>query len=198
MCLIVSLMDQQNTKIQVQEQSNGELLKQRIEEAKESQKETSLEISEDEIEINNDYKEVQKIVTKDTKGKKEYEEYYGGMYMTEEGELVVQIVDASTNEKKNIINNTSNKVVINEVENSYNDLQETYKEISKKFQDCVENEQDNKELKALTDNMIGVSIDQERNAIVVNLETVSDEAKVLFEKYYGNDNVILGNCETNA
>ena len=187
----MSLMYQQNTKIQAQEQSNGELLKQRIEESKKTQEETRLGISEDEKEINNDYKEVQKIVTKDTKSGKEYTKYYGGMYMTEEGKLVLQTVDASISEQKNIINNTSDKVVIKEVENSYNDLQETYKEVSQKFQRFVENEQGNKELKVLTDNMLGVSIDQERNMVVVDLESVTDEAKSLFEKYYGNVNVIF-------
>ena len=183
--------------IQAQDKSNAELLKQRIEESKESQKENSLEVLEDEIEINNDYKEVQKIVTKDIKNGKKYIEYYGGAYMTDEGQLVVQTVDASTSEQNNILNNTSDHVVIKMVENTYNNLQETYKEISKKFQGYVENPQniDNKELKTLTDNMLGVSIDQERNAIVVDLGSVTEEAKALFKKYYGYNDVIFDKGE---
>ncbi|MDE7424408.1 MAG: S1 family peptidase [Lachnospiraceae bacterium] len=193
MCLIFTFMQQEIIIIQAQDKSNAELLKQRIEQSKESQRENSLEVLEDEIEINNDYKEVQKIVTKNTKNGKKYIEYYGGAYMTDEGQLVVQTVDASTSEQNNILNNTSDHVVIKMVENTYNDLQETYKEISKKFQDYVENLQniDNKELKALTDNMLGVSIDQERNAIVVDLESVTEEAKALFKKYYGYNDVIF-------
>ena len=39
--------------------------------------------------------------------------------------------------------------------------------------------------------MLDVSIAQERNTVVVDLESVTDEAKSLFEKYYGNVNVAL-------
>lgn len=190
-CFIFTSLLQNNIIVKAQDKSNAELLKQRIEESKESQKENSKEILDNEIK--DDYKKVQKIVTMDTKRKKKYVEYYGGAYLTNEGQLVVQTVDALTSEQENILNNTSDQVVIKKVKNSYNSLQDTYKKISKKFQDCVENKQniENNELRALTDNMLEVSIDQERNAIVVSLEFVTDEAKAQFEKYYGYSGVIF-------
>lgn len=193
-CLFCILINQNNNKtIVAQDSTNAELLKQRIEESQKQQKESSEGILENKVEIDKDYKEVQKIVTTDTKGKKKYVEYFGGAYVTNEGQLVVQTVDALASEQKNILNNTSDQVVIKAVKNSYNSLQDTYQKISKKFQECVENKQDinNKELVALTDNMLGVSIDQERNAIVVNLEFVTDEAKEQFKKYYGYSDVIF-------
>lgn len=192
-CLVCILINQNNKTVVAQDSTNAELLKQRIEESQEQQKESGEEILENEVEIDKDYKEVQKIVTTDIKGKKKYVEYFGGAYVTNEGQLVVQTVDALASEQKNILNNTSDQVVIKEVKNSYNSLQDTYQKISKKFQECVENKQDinNKELVALTDNMLGVNIDQERNAVVVNLEFVTDKAKEQFKKYYGYKGVIF-------
>lgn len=188
-CLVSSLMHPENLMVNAEDASNAELLKQRIEETKETQKRNYIEISDDEREINDDYKKVQKIVTK--KGEKKYEDYYGGAYMTEDGKLVIQTVGASTAEKKKILNNTSDHVIIKKVKNSYNDLQNTYEEISEKFQNCVEKQQQSKELEELTDNMVGVSVDQQQNAVVVYLDSVTDEAKTQFAHYYGNSGVIF-------
>lgn len=192
-CVICSLMYHENKIITAQDKTDAELLKQRIEETKESQKENNKEILKNVEKLKNDYKKVQKIVAMGKKGKKEYVEYYGGSYATDEGQLVVQTVGDLTNEQKEVLNSLGDQVVIKKVKNSYNNLQDTYQKISRKFQECVENKQDinNKKLKMLTDNMLGVSIDQERNAIVVNLEFVTEEAKVQFEKYYGYNDVIF-------
>ena len=176
---------------QTESLSNGELVEQIIEEQEISKNNISIEMTQEEIEVNQDYEKVMNVVTKRIRNEDVYVDYYGGSYLTDEGELIVQVTDTTSEQAKEIMDNTSEHVKIKKVETSYNELQERYKRISEKFADLaamqLENKIDDATLDELTSNMVGVSIDVKNNSVCVILKEVTDEAKTQFMSYYEED-----------
>lgn len=149
-----------------------------------------------EKQVKKDYENVIEMVTKsNTNGNILYENYFGGIYLDNRGKLVVQITKDHKKEKNIIENLTSSNTVIVEVENSYKELSNTYKKISNQFTALVAEQKRNgiedSGLNNLTDNMVGVSIDEKSNTTVVYLKNVTEEAKKQFREYYGKDDVIF-------
>lgn len=159
------------------------------------------EITQEEEQANEDYAEIMEVVSEETEsGEMVYEDYYGGTYLDDEGKLVVQVADASPEEVKDIENIANSDIIIEEVENSYEDLNEIYDKISNQFVSLTEQQMENGiedlELDELTNNMTGVSIDETENTVIVFLQEVTEKAKVQFEKYYGNLGVVFEKGET--
>lgn len=115
-----------------------------------------------------------------------YPDYYGGKYINDEGNLVVEIITSSIPKKSdktyqnfsNIISNRDD-ITIKYVENSYNELDIVNQQIISYFKS--ENE---------FEGFIGSYIDEKRNLVIVELENDSASSQNKFKNEVINSNLI--------
>ena len=190
-CVLLSLIIGLKTDAYSRDLTNGELVKKIVKEQEINNSYIGMETTKEEIEISHDYDKVINLVSKSIKSKNVYADCYGGSYLTDDGNLIVEVTDATSEKAQEILNNTSEHVKIIEVVTSYNELQDRYKRISEKFANLAEMQLENGiedlTLNNLTSNMVGISIDVKKNSVKVILKEVTDEAKAQFALYYEED-----------
>lgn len=131
------------------------------------------------------------VETKDKDGKIQYEDYYGGSYVNDDGNLVILLNDADDEETKDVKDAISENAVIKSVRKSYQKL----KDNNTKFTDLLEmyteeknnSKVNNDELTDLLDNITGFYIDIENNINVVLLQDVSEESMKQFNDFFENN-----------
>lgn len=143
-----------------------------------------------------DNKKVLKTVEcqKQKNSEKSYADYYGGSYINENGNLVIQLCDATNVKQQKLRKVTSDAVIFEEVENSYKSLDE---KIEKSSTILIELEKQNAagelsgELKELVDCIVGMGTKVEKNRNVVYMTDISEKMQTAYFKYFGDDSVIF-------
>lgn len=173
-------------------------LKQSIEEEKDMIDYTisnaKISISNKEKQALDDNNNLYKLITsEDKKGRKKYAKYFAGSYINDDENLVVQLTqDVNVSEKNNIINNVSDSASVKIVEKSYENLLTQYNRISEsmdRLSDSVKNNAATSLEASVSENLLGVSIDQKNNCIVITLKKVTDNTKKRFIEVFEEKDV---------
>lgn len=181
-------------------ETNGELLQAAIERDVNSMEETAhkaiMSISNNEKQALLDAKKVKKkMETNKNNGEKQYVDYYAGRYIDDNHNLVVQVTkNATKNDITEITDTLSEKVTIQTVNNSYEELLKTYKDYSEKMTELSEKVNKDKATKdenSLYSNLQGVALSPRDNANVVTLKNLTEETKREFIDYFGEKNIVF-------
>lgn len=129
----------------------------------------------------------------------EYADYFGGTYIDDEDNLVVQVTkNATKTDRKEIDAAISDETKVETVGVSYADLLEAYNLDSDCMEKLCEKVQDgtaSEEEKILSENLISIYVSQKRNANIVIMKEVTEELKELFYSYFGDKHVIFEKAE---
>ncbi len=116
----------------------------------------------------------------------EYVDTYAGSYINED-QLVVCVSD------KEVLPETSDeRIVYRVVENSYNDLVEQKDSLSSKYEELYDEfgNSDGKEIELL-DSIAGFGVDEELNAVIVDVVGLTKEKEDLFIRLFEDSNIIF-------
>ena len=178
--------------------TNGQKLEKAIKEQETEQENVamSVEATEEEMKGAVAQKNILKAVTTETEDcQLEYKDYYGGSYINEDGILVIQETNATSQEIEDLKDAVDVDVVIEAVDKSYQELVDVNERAGDQLEEYMEEKKSrnvaDKELEALINNITEISIDTEKNANVVYLQEVTEEAKEQYKKYFGEQDVVF-------
>ncbi len=124
------------------------------------------------------------------------QDYYGGAYINDDGNLVVCVTDdspANCSEVQTFTGNTD--IIIQPVNYTYNTISQEQARITEIFDlmrtaPVVANEADSSALNELVASLRGTYIDEERNVLVVEIEELTNEKIIAFTEYFSDETFI--------
>ena len=125
---------------------------------------------------------------------KSYVDYYGGSYINESGNLVIQLCDATEAEQQELQKITSDNVAFEEVANSYESLTDKMERSSILLAELEEKNATgelSETQKKLADNIVGMGTKVEENKNVVYMVDISEEMQAAYFEYFGDESVIF-------
>ncbi len=167
-----------------------------------SMRQTILSITEEEKQALNDNEELKhKVMFKNKNGKEKYANYYGGSYINDNDNLVIQFTkDVTKEEMNNVVDVVSDEAIIQKVEYSYDELLNEYYNLVAKLDMLMENIDNGIATdleEKLGENVIGIGVSQKENANVVTLNDVSEESEKEFIEYFNESNVVFKKGDKN-
>jgi len=172
--------------------TNGDLVKEEIEESQDLS--SFHEKAKKQEKAVNEYNKLMNSIHDSNKRSSDeaFPEYYGGAFIDENDDLVVLVTTKEKSGKEKVKEATENSdTKIKEAKHSYNDLLKIQTKVEKTYTSLYKKNNEDVEIKSILDDITGIYIDDKGNQVVVQIKELSVEKEELFNKLFGNSELIV-------
>lgn len=195
--MVVSLLGNRNTMEKVKSNaSGGKLVEEKIEKRENEQQKIQKEMKDTGLDAKT-LEDISILNKKlgDASESSTNPEYYAGIYVNDEKNIVVNVTEASSNDLERIDDIcSSDNYKVKNVEYSLEELKQIKEKIVK-FMEKEESSFASEELKQLHADIVGVGIVVKKNSVEVSIKDLDEEKKQLFKNVTDADCVLYVNAE---